>query len=120
MFTPPDKPAGKPHQTSPSRFNVKPVDNDIFASPPLQTRKEKENVPVNAIVMEKNAAIPSAQQSRITGQSSLKSVEIMHQAEGVDAEKSLSHVVQEEKMSNKKESRFKASRTARSAQEDKS
>ena len=77
-------------------------------------------MPVNANVMEKNTASSSAQLSGISGQSASKLVEIMCQAEGGDTDKCLPHVAQEEKPSNKKESRFKASRGAKSAKEDKS
>ena len=118
IFTPPEKPYVQPHHrsvdsgSSPSRFSINRIDENTFV-PPTQleiigdTDKEKENVPVNAIVQEKNP-VPSSSISELTA----------HPPESGDGGKG-GYSTTQENTNGRKESRFKVSRGIKRAKEDK-
>ena len=118
IFTPPDKNSAQMHHLtvdsgSPSRFCVKRIDEQTFVPPEAITKKdgvekEKENVPLNAIVMEKNI-------SRLEEWDETKNREDTRESSDGAKEE---HLVGKETQSAKKESRFKASRGLKRAKED--
>ena len=99
---------------SPSRFCVKRIDEQTFLPPEAIAKKdgvdkEKENVPINAIVIEKNI-------SRLEECDETKNCEnTRERSDGAKEE----HLGEKETQSAKKESRFKASRGLKRAKEDK-
>ena len=119
IFTPPDKASAQTHHltvdsVSPSRFCVNRIDENTFVPPERvekseQGKKEKENVPVNAIVMEKN--VPRLEELGASKQSD-------NTFEVVDTTK-VSIAAGHENTTIKKESRFKASRGVKQSKEDK-
>ena len=125
IFSPPDKSFVKPHHfsvdsaTSPSRFSIKRVDENTFVAPTqietaCEFSKEKENVPVNAIVQEKST--PNQTCAKTETEQASKIVEKL--SEDSDPCKNVQHVAQENH-SGKKESRFKVSRGPKRPKEDK-
>ena len=127
IFEPPEKRYEQSHHLSvnstpsPSRFSVKRIDENTFVAPKeIETTdvlcKEKENVPVNAIVQEKTTPNQMCTNSETNDLTSLKYVDNL--TEDGNACKNVHPIVQEPP-SAKKESRFKASRIAQRAKDDK-
>ena len=125
IFTPPVKPCVQTHHLSvdsglkPSRFSIKPIDDKTFVPPPISLEKstgvakEKENVPVNAIVQEK--CIPNAS-SCVTETTEQVPKLVETPIEDADTCKNVHSAGQD---NPRKESRFKASRGLNRAKEDK-
>ena len=117
IFCPPDKASAQSHHLtvdsgSSSRFCIKRIDEET-SLPPGNTEKrgekEKENVPVNTIVMEKN--VPRLEESEASKNG-------VNTTENTDTSKG-DHTGGNDSQSVKKESRFKVSRGLKRAKEDK-
>ena len=119
IFSPPDKVKLDTHQLSvdsgsspSSRFSVKTITENTFVPPALEKSgdmdKEKENVPVNAIVQEKTVCLSS---------NISECSEKLKEEEFPDGD-APKYAVQESS-SGKKESRFKTSRNIKRTNEDK-
>ena len=125
IFTPPEKPCVQTHHLSvgsgsTSRFSINRIDEQTFVPPTSLEKsggvaKEKENVPVNAIVQEKS--IPSVS-SCVTESTEQVPKLVENPSEDADTCKNV-HNAGQDIPPGKKESRFKASRGIKRAKEDK-